>query len=91
MAIIIIIVSFICNVYNDRRVAPSIGLGILAGIIVLVVTQSGNTIALPNKYEIGSRAVIFILIAVELALAAYIFLMYPTQKQVVVEPAQAIV
>ena len=89
-ALIVVTVTLICYIYVGRRLAPSVFLGIAAGLVALMVTQPGNTIALPNKYEIGSRGVLFLAIALELALGVYIALMYPTSKQVTVEPTEAL-
>lgn len=83
--LVIIIVSIICYVYAWRKPAPALLLGIAAGIVILVVTQTSNTLSLPTNLEIGSRSVLYILVATEIALGVYVALTHQTRKQIVLE------
>lgn len=83
--IVVIVVSLICHLQTGRRAAPSLFLGIAAGLVVLVVTQTTNTISLPTNMEISSRAIIYIAAAAEIALGVYIALTQPKVNQTTIE------
>ena len=83
--IVIIVVSLICHLQTNRKPVPSLFLGIAAGLVVLVVTQSTNTLSLPSNIEIGSQAILYITVAVEIALGVYMALTHTKTNQVTVE------
>lgn len=82
---IILSISLICYNVIGRRWSPSIFLGIAAGIVAMVVMQPANTVKLPTGYEIGTKSVLVVLVAIDLALGVYMSLMYTTQNQVTIE------
>lgn len=85
--VIILLVSFVCYT-NGRRAPNAVFLGIAAGLVALLVTQTSmNKVGVPSPTEIGSRALLFIGLAIEMALGVYLALMGPLRNQIVVEAA----
>lgn len=82
---VIVVITVMCFAVIKRRFAPSLFLGIAAGIVTLVLVQPANSIEITSNMQIGTMTVGVILFAIEVALGCYISLMYPTQQQTTIE------
>lgn len=84
---IIVVIAVITFAVIKRRFAPSLFLGLAAGLITLVLIQPANSITVMNSVQISTMGLGVVIFAVMVALGVYMSLMYPTQGQTTIEKA----